>query len=133
MLARGEFVHANCLWTDGRFFAYRLVDDAVALLPDVVLDLQDLCDADCRFSQAAGSATYGGGDSTAHGSCGFFFKRGERGIAWALFSLESDPFVGVEVTASGARFRSQCGDTWVVVGDDITQARMERRGQARAG
>lgn len=132
MLRNAQFVHADCAWLDGRFVAWRLEGDRVVLDERIAVDTADLADADCRFDMPARGARYGGGDSTAHGSCGFFFKRGADGaIEWALFCLASDPFVGVEVTATQARFRSQSGDVWVVPGDAVARTRIERARTSR--
>jgi hypothetical protein len=127
MLRNEQFVYANCVWFDGRFVAYDLDGDQVVLDERAPLDTNDLVDAFSQFNRHVDGATYAGGESTAHGSCGFFFKRGARGLEWALFSLESDPFVDVEVTPSQARFRSQSGDVWIVERDEVNHARIERR------
>lgn len=127
MLRNGHFVYANCAWLDGRFVAWHLEGARVVLDEHIAVDANDLADADCRFDVPAHGARYGGGDSTAHGSCGFFFKRGANGhIEWALFGLMSDPFVGVEVTATQARFQSQSGEVWIVPDDAVGRTHIER-------
>ncbi len=127
MLKSGQFVYADCVWVGDRFVAYDIVDDQLVLNEEAVLDVNDLADACAYFIENVDGVTYGGGESTAHGSCGFFFKRGPQGLEWALFALESDPFVGVEASPSQARFLSQSGDVWIVENDAVDRTRIERR------
>jgi hypothetical protein len=122
-----QFIYADCVWFDGRFVAYDVVGEQVVLDERAPLDTDDLADAFSLFSKQAGGTTYGGGESSAHGSCGFFFKRGGHGLEWALFSRGSDPFVDVEVMPSEVRFRSQSGDVWIVERDEVGRTRIERK------
>ncbi len=126
MLRRGEFVHADCVWFDRRFVAYRVDGDRIVLDEGIALDTEDLADACALFARQVGDASYGGGESCAHGSYGFFFKRSAAGLDWALFSHASDPFVDVEVGPTQVRFRSQSGDEWIVEGDAVGCTRIER-------
>lgn len=127
MLRREEFVGENCVWLGHRFIAYRIVDDVLVLDEALPLDTDHIADACALFCEQLDGDTYGGGESASHGSYGFFFKRSAKGLDWALFSRGSDPFVGVEVTPSEARFRSQSGDVWIVERDEVNRIRIERR------
>jgi hypothetical protein len=127
MLAREQFVCADCVWAAGRFVAFRVVGDAVVLDESIPLDRGDLTDVFTTFSHEADGAIYGGGEAAAHGSCGFFFKRTGARLDWALMSLASDPFVGVETAPGQVRFRSRCGDEWIVEHDDPAHTRIVRR------
>ena len=126
MLRDEEFVHADCVWLDRRFVAYRVVDDAVVLDEHVELDTSARVDACATFTRQIDGVTYGGGESAGHGSYGFFFKRGTAGLDWALFSYDADPFIDVEVGQTQVRFRSQSGDEWIVEGDAVGRTRIER-------
>jgi len=114
VLQSGRFVHADCMWVCDRFIAYRLEQQAIVPEPDIVVDGQDLTDVFPLFTEQHGDVTYGGGEAAAHGSCGFFFRRSAAGLDWALMSLDSEPFVGVELERDRARFRSRSGVAWVV-------------------
>ena len=126
MLRAEAFVDANCVWLGDRFLAYRIVGDR--LVPDdrVVLDTAHRADACALFAEEVDGVTYGGGESASHGAYGFFFKRTGRHLDWALFSHESDPFVGVEVGPEEVRFRAQSGDAWVVERDSVACVRIVR-------
>ena len=121
-----EFVYANCVWLGDRFVACRIVGDRVVLDDRVAVDVDDRADACTLFVDEVDGVSYGGGESTAHGSCGFFFKKTGHRLDWALFSLESDPFVGVEIAPGQVRFISQSRDAWVVEQDDVGCARIVR-------
>ncbi|MGN6525259.1 MAG: hypothetical protein ACTHL8_02620 [Burkholderiaceae bacterium] len=127
MLRREEFVDEDCVWLGHRFIAYRIVDDVLVLDGALPLDADHIADACALFREQVGGDTYGGGESASHGSYGFFFKRSAKGLDWALFSRRSDPFVGVELTPSEARFRSQLGDVWIVERDEVNRVRIERK------
>jgi hypothetical protein len=126
MLAREQFVCADCVWIDGRLVAFRIVDDAVVLDASIPVDRDDLTHVFAKFFRQVDGATYGGGEASAHGSCGFFFKRTGQGLDWALMSLASDPFIGVQAAPGQLRFRSQSGDEWVVEHDDPARTRIVR-------
>jgi len=114
MLHSGRFVHADCMWVRERFVAYRLEQQVIVPEPDAVVDAEDLTDVFPLFTVHDGDATYGGGEAAAHGSCGFFFRRSASGLDWALMSLDSEPFVGVELERDRAIFRSRSAASWIV-------------------
>jgi hypothetical protein len=126
MLARWEFVYADCIWRDGRFIAFEIVGDRVVLDPQAAVDLSNSTDVFPNFTVDIDGATYVGGEASSHGSCGFFFKRvGER-LDWMVVSTLSEPFVGVEREGSRLRFRTQLGDRWIVDGDSLDRITIER-------
>jgi len=126
LLAQWEFVHADCVWRDGRFTAFEIVGDRLVLDPQTPVDTSNLTDVFPNFTVDFSGATYVGGEASSHGSCGFFFKRiGER-LEWMLFSTTSEPFVGVEVDGARLRFRTQLGDVWIVDGDSLDRILIER-------
>lgn len=126
MLERGEFAQPDCLWKGGRLISFQVVGDRVAPAPDIPVEMDPLADLTQLFSLTVDDTIYGGGESLSHGSFGFFFKHGAGGLEWLLFASQSDPFLGVEVTPTQVRFRSQSRDVWVVTGDDVAGTHIER-------
>lgn len=126
LLAREEFIRADCLWQDGRVTAFELVGDRVVPAPHAALDLSDRTDVFALFDVHVGGAAYVGGEASSHGSCGFFCKRVGGRLAWMVMSTTSEPFVDVEVAATRQRFRTRLGDAWVVDGDALDDIRIER-------
>jgi hypothetical protein len=126
-LLRGEtFVHADCPWLGDRFVPFHVAAGKVVVEEQGTVDVDDLTDAFTTFELHAGDATYGGGEASSHGSCGFFFKRRRDRIEWAVMSLESEPFIGAEMSSDTVSFRTQSGDTWVVHEDSPARIRIVR-------
>jgi len=125
MLAAEQFVYADCYWQDGRFVPYRLEGGRLVIDEDAGLDTADRTDVFPCFATQVGDATCGGGETSAHGSCGFFFLRRGARLEWVVMSLESDPFVEVEAIPDGLVFRSRSGQRWIVGPDGPASLRVE--------
>ena len=122
-----EFFYANCiLLKSGEVLGYSPKNGRIEIDPGVSFDGSDLTDLMQMFRVDVDGSSYVGGEGSAHGSCGFFYKKTGDGVDWALISQESNPFIGVEFEGSKARFLSSSGAEWVVPEDDITRVYTEK-------
>lgn len=122
-----ELFHANCLViSNSRIATYEIVDGKLEIGPDLDIGNLELTDIHQNFSREIEGSRYVGGEASAHGSCGFFYKKTGESLDWALMSLESDPFVDVELSPHGVTFTSSSGSRWAIADDDIASLRIEQ-------
>jgi hypothetical protein len=104
---------------------YKIVEGRLDIDGSARVDDGNLTDIYQNFSVDMADSTYVGGEASAHGSCGFFYKRTGNILNWALMSLDSNPFVSVEEIDNGVAFISNTGHRWIVHGDHIEDLRIE--------
>ena len=127
LIRREQFFHSDCIAVNSfGIMGYKFTNGQFEIEPDVSIDESDLTDILQNFSVEIDGASYVGGEASAHGSCGFFYKMTGDSLSWALMSLESNPFIGVEVHGGSARFLSSSGVTWVVPSDDLKMLYIEK-------
>ncbi|OWJ61386.1 hypothetical protein [Inquilinus limosus] len=126
LVRREEFFYADCVLTpDSRIIGFSVSDGAFVIGEDLSTDDLDTTDIFGNFRIEIDGALYVGGEASAHGSCGFFYKMTGGHVDWALISLESEPFVGVERCDGGVRFLAASGAAWIVRGDDVTRIHIQ--------
>ncbi|WP_175857543.1 hypothetical protein [Burkholderia anthina] len=84
----------------------------------------DLTDVFQNFAVNIVGSVYVGGEASAHGACGFFYKTTNDVLDWALMSLDSEPFVSLEKIRDGVAFVSGSGRKWLVRGDNIENVKI---------
>lgn len=120
LINKEQFFYGNCILFEGsKIVGFDLKDNKVFASKDVSINEFDMVDIFFNFSVRIGNIIYAGGESSAHGSCGFFCKKIDGKVLWFLMSVESDPFVGVDCQENKVSFLSSSGCKWVVLGDDI--------------
>ncbi|WP_175722023.1 hypothetical protein [Burkholderia anthina] len=98
---------------------YRIKDGQPEMDRSIRVAEDDLTDVFQNFAVTVAGSIYVGGEASAHGSCGFFYKKTNDVLDWALMSLDSEPFVSLEKIRDGVAFVSSSGRKWVVRGDNI--------------
>jgi hypothetical protein len=122
LIRQEEFFYADCIAIDHlRIVGYNIKDCEIEIDENIPINRSDLTNIFQNFSVEVDGSNYVGGEASAHGSCGFFYKKTGDFLNWALMSLDSDPFISVEVCRGSVRFLSSSGVTWVVPDDDVTQ------------
>ncbi|MBW8724510.1 MAG: hypothetical protein JF625_05050 [Inquilinus limosus] len=126
LVRREELFYEDCVvLADSRIIGFRVSDGEFVLGEELPEDALDTTDIFANFSIEIDGALYVGGEAAAHGSCGFFYKMTGGRLDWALMSLESEPFVGVERCDGGVRFLAASGAAWIVRGDDVTRIQIQ--------
>jgi hypothetical protein len=119
-LYREQFFYADCIVTSqSDVIGYKIINGQPEVDWSVRVEKDELTDIFQNFSTNIAGSTYVGGEASAHGSCGFFYKKTGDVLNWALMSLDSEPFVSVEEIQGGIAFISSAGHKWVVLGDNI--------------
>ncbi|MCY0911389.1 hypothetical protein [Massilia antarctica] len=127
LIARGEFFYADCIAINSsQIVGYEIKNHKIEIDHQIPVDISDLTDIFPNFSVEMGESTYVGGEAASHGSCGFFYKKTQDVLNWALISTESNPFINVEVHQESIRFLTSSGFTWIVPGDNIKAVYIER-------
>lgn len=126
LLEQEKFYCANCIAT-GAFNveAYELDGGRPRIAADTKIDPENLTDVGQSFLVRVGESFYGGGEAIAHGSYGYFFKRSDGELKWAVMSLDLGPFIGVEPCENGVRFIASDGSRWEIIGDDVFGSHVE--------
>jgi hypothetical protein len=120
LLYREQFFYADCIVTSqSDVIGYKIINGQPEVDWSVRVEKDELTDIFQNFSTNIAGSTYVGGEASAHGSCGFFYKKTGDVLNWALMSLDSEPFVSVEEIQGGIAFISSAGHKWVVLGDNI--------------
>ena len=133
LIEREQFFYANCLVIGpAEILGSELINNKIEMDRAAQIDTSDLTEVFGNFQSEIDGAVYSGGEATAHGSCGFFCKKTEGRLDWALMSLDSEPFVDVECSGGDIRFLSGSGSVWVVEGGDITRIHIEPASHHRA-
>lgn len=113
------------VFADSRIFGFSVSDGKFVIGEELSEGALDTTDIFANFSIEIDGALYVGGEASAHGSCGFFYRMTGGRLDWALMSLESEPFVGVERCEGGVRFLAASGAAWIVRGDDVTRIQIQ--------
>jgi hypothetical protein len=120
LLYREQFFYADCIVTSqSDVIGYKIINGQPEVDWSVRVEKDELTDIFQNFSTNIAGSTYVGGEASAHGSCGFFYKKTGDVLNWALMSLDSEPFVSFEEIQGGIAFISSAGHKWVVLGDNI--------------
>lgn len=110
----------NCILTRAsNLIGFHIDADKVILDSELTIDQFELSAIGYHFSVEINGSVYAGGEGLNHGSYGFFYKKTDGKLNWALMALESNPFASVMVLQNEVRFLSTSGLAWVVPGDDI--------------
>jgi hypothetical protein len=121
LIRRERLPYANCIADEyGRFVSFSIVDNRVVLNATEGVDMSDTTDVVSNFLINIDGSVYGGGEGSAHGSCGFFYKMTNEKIDWALMSLESNPFVNATQVGNDISFLSTSGLNWIVPNGKIS-------------
>lgn len=127
VLNREEFFYADCICIDNeKPVKFEIRDNRVLIHEDIPIGELEIADIFQRFLSNIDGVSYGGGESSAHGSCGYFYKKTGEVLNWILMCLDSDPFVSVEKREDVVCFLSASGVVWAVPNDQIKQTRLER-------
>ena len=120
MIRNEEFYYSDCVIAGSSpVAAYEFCGDRISITEGNPVDEDDLTLIFQRFSIDVGNSSYVGGEASAHGSCGFFYKMTGDSLNYALMTLEQGPFVAVDLSDGVAVFLSEQGSRWIVRGDDI--------------
>jgi hypothetical protein len=126
LLCREQFFYADCIVAgQSDVIGYRISNGKLEADLCVCIEKDDLTDIFQNFTTNIAGSTYVGGEASAHGSCGFFYKKTGDILNWALMSLDSEPFVSVEKIQDGIAFVSSSGHRWVVLGDNIKDVHID--------
>ncbi|WP_334002716.1 hypothetical protein [Burkholderia cepacia] len=125
MLLGERFFCADCI-VNGKsdVIGYRIKDGQPEMDRSIRVAEDDLTDVFKNFATDIEGSLYVGGEASAHGSCGFFYKITNGVLDWALMSLDSEPFVSVEKIHGGVAFVSSADRKWVVCGDNIENVKI---------
>ncbi|MCR4465338.1 hypothetical protein [Burkholderia sp. SCN-KJ] len=125
MLLGERFLYADCV-VNGKYdvVGYRIRDGQPEMDRSIRVAEYDLTDVFKNFTADVAGSLYVGGEASAHGSCGFFYKITNDVLDWALMSLDSESFVSVEKIHGGVAFVSSAGRKWVVCGDNIENVKI---------
>lgn len=127
LIKNEEFFCADCVVIGSESVrGYTLENNKIKVDKSIIVDENDMTDIFQNFSVESNGVCYAGGEASAHGSCGFFFKRTGDRLDWALMSQESNPFVGVNIEHDRVSFVSTSGAKWVVHRDDIANVMIEK-------
>jgi hypothetical protein len=119
-LENNEFFYADFIAIrNSKIFSCDLANGKINLNENAIINKSDIVEVNINFSIEINGSIYAGGESPAHGAYGFFYKKTDGFLDWALTSLESNPFIGVESFDSRVRFLSSSGFGWVVANDDV--------------
>jgi hypothetical protein len=120
LLDHGEFYYANCI-VFGRadVVAYQIRNHKIEIERITNIDANSITDLGYMFSTMIEDSMYAGGEGTAHGSFGFFYKKTGADLDWLLTSTISNPFVAVHKNSDDIEFLSSSGQKWIVHGGDI--------------
>jgi hypothetical protein len=123
---RELFYCADCV-LNGQLevIGYRLIKGQPRIDRSIQVGRGDLTDVFLNFSVEIDRATYAGGEASAHGSCGFFYKKTAGRLIWAAMSMESSPFISVDIFCNRVAFLSSTGHKWVVNENDIFSLHVE--------
>ncbi|MES2636249.1 MAG: hypothetical protein V4605_02910 [Pseudomonadota bacterium] len=123
LLENDEFFYADFIAIrNSKIFSYDLTDGKITLNQNATINEFDIVEIYIIFSVEINGSIYAGGESPVHGSYGFFYKKTDGFLDWALTSLDSNPFIGVENFDNCVRFLSSSGFGWIVANDDIVNA-----------
>lgn len=126
LLSQGNLIYDDCIIIgSSKVIGFSCDASKVVLGCEICIDAADLSDIGYKFSFETNGSVYCGGESSDHGSYGFFLKKTNGSLDWALMALESNPFIRVEICIESVRFLSSAGFTWVVPDDDITKVYIE--------
>lgn len=127
LLRREEFVYANCfLVRNSTFVSYRLDQDRVVIDRVAYFDPSNLTSVFNNFSCQIGDSTFAGGEAAGHGSGGYFYRKTGDRVAWVVMSIDSGPFVDVDVFGGDVVFLSAEGTRWIVRNGDVTSIYIQR-------
>jgi len=125
-LRREEFCYSNCIVIGaGEPLAYALVENKLVVGDDIDAAAASLTYVFQNFSIEIDGATFRGGEAAAHSACGWFCQEVNGRLVWALMSLESGPFIGLEVGGDWLCFISASGSRWRVHAGDIRSLSVE--------
>lgn len=126
LVRQEEFFYADCIAIGHLQIAgYKIINNQIEIDNNIFIDEIDLTNIFQNFSIEIDGVNYVGGEASAHGSCGFFYKKTGNSLNWALMSLKSNPFIQVEICPERVRFFSSSGLIWVVPNDDIKKVYIE--------
>ena len=127
LLKNEEFFNDNCVVIgDSKATGYKWLDDRIVLDENIIIDEMKLTSVFEEFSIEINGSIYAGGDASSHGSCGFFYKKTNERLDWALMTLEFGPFIGVEHQKGKIVFLTSSDKKWIVEKDDLTCSYIER-------
>lgn len=125
ILLREQFFCADCIVIGkSDVIGYRIKDGQPEVDRSIRIAEDDLTDVFQNFSVNIAGSVYVGGEASAHGSCGFFYKKTNDVLDWALMSLDSEPFVSLEKIHDGVAFVSSSGRKWLVCGNNIENVKI---------
>jgi hypothetical protein len=135
----GNSVNVDDLRKDGSLFyddcilvgtsepiGFHRIEERIVIDEMNIVDELELTDIRYLFDEEIDGSAYAGGEGFSHGSYGFFLKSTGGVLNWAVMSLESNPFIKVEIGSGSVRFLSTSGEAWVVPNDDIRHVLIER-------
>lgn len=126
-LKDGSLFYEDCVLVGtSNPIGFHRIEDRIVIDELKTVDGSELTDISYLFDEKIDGSTYAGGEGFSHGSYGFFLKKTDEVLNWALMSLESNPFIKVEIGSGSVRFLSTSGEAWVVPNDDITKVFVER-------
>lgn len=127
VLKDGSLFYEDCVLVGtSKPIGFHRIDNRIVIDELRTVDESELTDIGYLFSGEIDGSAYAGGEGFSHGSYGFFLKKTDEVLNWALMSLESNPFIKVEIGSGSVRFLSTSGEAWVVPNDDITKVYVER-------
>lgn len=125
LIRAGEFIYGNFLvMGNSEFLGFNLNENGIDINENPNIDESRKTDIFENFSIEIGGSIYSGGEASAHGSCGFFYKKTGNNLDWFLMALESNPFIGVEKKENGVRFLSSSGFEWIIKNDNIVSVKI---------